>query len=178
MNSEPLVDSLAIRAAMSAVELDQIRDLLRDYNAHLFTIIDPALLRHRETELAELPGSFAPPLGVLLLATAGPQALGCVGLRPLDLVGHQPEATSQTETAAECCRMWVANAARGRALGRRLIAALIEQARAKGYSALYLNCAPGIMAAAHRLYLETGFVSTSPYKPVPIPGIQFFRLAL
>ncbi len=170
MNIDARANSLTIRAATTAAELDQVRDLLRDYNTHLFTVIDPALLRHRETELAELPGSFAPPQGVLLLATAGAQALGCVSLRPLQ--------TKQDETAAECCRMWVANEARGRSLGRQLIAALIAQARAKGYSALYLNCAPSIMAAAHRLYLDFGFLPTAPYKAVPIPGIEFFRLAL
>ena len=74
--------------------------------------------------------------------------------------------------------MWVSEQARGRSLGRQLLKAVIHQAREKGYSVLYLNCAPLLMAAAHRLYLELGFVSCPPYKHMPIPGIQFFRLDL
>ncbi len=170
MSNEASLDSVAIRVVTRSSELDQVRALLREYNAHLFTIIDPALLRHRETELDELPGSFAPPQGALLMATAGDKALGCVGLRPL--------VTTANEGAAECCRMWVSSVARGRSLGRQLIQTVIAQAREKGYTALYLNCAPSVMAAAHRLYLEFGFVPTQPYKHVPIPGIEFFRLAL
>ena len=168
-NTSPTA-ALEIRAATSSQQIDQVRALLQDYNAYLFTVINPALLRHRETELAELPGSFAPPQGSLLLAAVGEQAVGCVGLRPI--------VTDQKELAGECCRLWVSADARGQSLGRHLLQAVCTQARKSGYAALYLNCAPSVMATAHRLYLELGFVPSAPYKQVLIPGIHFFRLDL
>lgn len=164
------VDELCLRTATTETELEEVRALLCEYNEFLFGIIDPALLRHRETELEALPGTFAPPRGALLLATLAGRSAGCIGLRPLPLPNG--------EAAAECCRMWVTQAARGRSLGRLLVQSVLDLARKQGYTALYLNSVPSTMAAAFRLYEEFGFVPTAPYKQVLIPGIRFFRLAL
>ena len=150
------VNEVQLRTATAEPDLDQVRSLLREYNEFLFDIIDPALLRHRETELEELPGAFAPPRGA----------------PPPPLQTHPPPPP------AECCRMWVTHAARGRSLGRVLVQKVIDLAREQGYTALYLNNVPETMAAAYRLYLEFGFVPVAPYKHVAIPGIRFFRLAL
>ena len=162
--------AIEIHIATSEPDFDHVRSLLADYNAFLFDIIDPALLRHRETELDALPGAFAPPRGALLLAMLAREAVGCIGVRPL--------ATGDDEIAAECCRMWVTHAARGRSLGRVLLREAITAARKQGCTALYLNSVPETMAAAYRLYLEFGFVPVAPYKQVSIPGIRFLRLAL
>ena len=60
-----------------------VLDLLREYVNWLG--IDIAL-RGLETELAEFPGKFGPPAGELLLARSkAAEALGCVGLRPLEI---------------------------------------------------------------------------------------------
>ncbi len=94
---------IQFRIATAESDVDQVRALLREYNEFLFTIIDPALLRHCETEIEALPGTFAAPRGALLLATVGGRPSGCIGLRPV--------ALPNGEEAAECCRMGVSNAA-------------------------------------------------------------------
>ena len=165
--------AVEIRPATTGRELEEVRSLLRAYNRHLSTILDPALLQRRATELEQLPGAFAPPRGALLLATIADRPVGCVGLRPL------PAATIATPpTAAECCRLWVSAEARGHSLGRRLVQAVIAIARENGYHDLYLNCVPETMPAGFHLYTGLGFTPVAPYKPVAIPGIRYLRLPL
>jgi GNAT superfamily N-acetyltransferase len=64
--------------------------------------------------------------------------------------------------ACEIKRLYVDPAARGEGLGRRLLAALIGEARDIGYREAFLDSAP-YMAAAHRLYGEFGFAETKTY---------------
>ncbi len=80
-------------------------------------------------ELAGLPGKYASPHGVVLLARddAG-MPLGCVALRPWTQPG-----------TGEIKRLYVRPAARGQALGRRLAEAVIDGARRTGYTRLVLD---------------------------------------
>lgn len=159
-----------IQTVSLGTDLDHIRTLLREYTAHLHTVIDPTLIEHRESELAHLPGSFAPPRGALLLASSTGRPVGCAALRPISLP-NEP-------TAAEFCRLWVSPPARGHALGSHLLAAAITIARTAGHTAIVLNSIAGIMDPAQSIYTRAGFVPIPPYKQIPIPGIQFFRLDL
>ena len=120
-----------------------------------------------DAELAGLPGKYAPPAGELLLARdpAG-GALGCVALRPLDVPG-----------ACEMKRLYVAPAARGRGLGRGLVAAVLAAARAAGYAEIRLDTLPS-MAEAATLYRRFGFEPISPYYPTPVAGTLFFARPL
>lgn len=119
------------------------------------------------SELADLPGKYAPPAGELLVAwsTSG-SAIGCVGLRPVD------EGKS-----GEMKRLYVSNNARSLGLGRALASAVIHAARERGYSQLLLDTLP-TMAAAAALYESLGFERIEPYyEPTP-PGTIFMRLHL
>ncbi len=102
-------------------DLQAVADLFRAYAASLD--IDLAY-QEFASELAGLPGKYAPPRGMLLLARdeAG-AALGCVGLRPLE-----------QETVGEIKRLYILPSARGLGLGRALAEAAIKQARLLGYS--------------------------------------------
>ncbi len=171
---ELLTDRLELRTVTAAPDFDRVRVLLREYNDFLFTIIEPSLLRHRLDELDSLADAFSPPRGILLLAAWEGRAVGCFGLRPL----ASDRKRDDGEPAAECCRLWVTRAARGRYLGRILTQAAIEIARTQGFAALYLNSVPEHMATAYHLYLHLGFQQTTAYKSVPIPGVQFLRLGL
>jgi GNAT superfamily N-acetyltransferase len=89
--------------------------------------------------------------GAFLVVYQGETPVGCGAVRLLD-----------AETA-ELKRMYVAPTARGRGLGRRLVAALEAEARALGVRRLVLET--GVrQAAALALYRATGF------RPIPLYG--------
>lgn len=137
-----------IAEAATAADLDAVRVLFGAYAASL-----PVDLTYQDfvTELATLPGKYAPPAGTLLLARdrAG-AAIGCVGLRPL------------AEGVAEMKRLYVDPAARGLGLGRILMDAVIAAAERLGYRELRLDTLP-TMAAAIAMYRAAGFEPIAPY---------------
>ena len=97
------------------------------------------------------PGEVADGRGAFLVVYQGENPVGCGAVRLLD-----------AETA-ELKRMYVAPTARGRGLGRRLVAALEAEARALGVRRLVLET--GVrQAAALALYRATGF------RPIPLYG--------
>jgi ribosomal protein S18 acetylase RimI-like enzyme len=120
-----------------------------------------------ESELAAMPGKYAPPAGVLLLArgTDG-AALGCVALRPLSDPGD-----------CEMKRLYVAPAGRGLGVGRALLTTLISTAGQIGYHRMLLDTLPS-MQAAMTLYEKAGFVTIPPYYDTPVAGTRFMALAL
>ena len=122
-------------------------------------------------ELATLPGAYAPPRGMLMLAGPQDTALGCIALRPLGEAGPAPGAT------AEVKRLYVRPEARGTGLGKRLVQTVIDGARAIGYRELKLDTLSR-MAEAHSLYATLGFRECAPYYHNPIPGAVYMALVL
>lgn len=118
-----------------------------------------------ETELATLPGKYAPPGGRLLLACNGDHAVGCVALRPID------------RERCEMKRLYVRPAMRGSGLGRTLAERICEEARAAGYRQICLDTLPSMQAAVG-LYTDLGFVPVAPYVFNPLPGALFLGRAL
>jgi putative acetyltransferase len=156
------VDDDAPVVQMDVSETAEVRALLRAYADSL-----PFELGFQdfERELAELPGAYAPPRGALLVAHDAGRVTGCVALRPL------------TGDICELKRLFVLPAARGTGLGRRLAAAVLDEARRLGYSRIRLDTTPG-MEAAQALYEELGFEETAPYRHNPVPGTRFLELEL
>lgn len=107
--------ALQISPVRSAADLEATIMLFRAYAASLD--IDLAY-QDFAGEMAAMPGKYAPPNGELLLARdAAGAALGCVGLRPLDIAG--------------CCemkRLYVCPAGRGSGVAKGLIDALLAVA--------------------------------------------------
>lgn len=115
-----------------------------------------------QTELAALPGKYAPPAGELLLARdIGGAPLGCVALRSIE-----------PDSCCEMKRLYVAPAARGMGLGRALVQAIVEAAAGLGYRELRLDTLPD-MIEAQALYERMGFVRIAPYYETPIAGTVF-----
>ncbi len=107
-----------------------------------------------EAELAALPGTCAPPCGGLLIAREEGVALGCVGFRQI------------APGVAELKRLYVVPEARGQALGRALVLAAMEAARAAGHRRVVLDSLP-TLTAAHALYRALGFTDIAPYHDAP-----------
>ena len=148
---------IEIRPAEVPQDLPVVRDLFREYAQGLGIDL---CFQDFETELATLPGRYAPPQGRLMLACNGTEAVGCVALRPLP------------GGACEMKRLYVRSAVRGQQLGRRLAERICHQAREAGYRRICLDTLP-TMAAAIGLYSALGFVPIEPYVFNPIDGAIF-----
>ncbi len=176
-----------LQAAASASELEAARAIIRDYAASLGIDLD---FQNFDEELAELPGDYAPPRGVLLLALIGTDEMalegavaeplgraeggpahvaGCCALRPLDNADYP--------NAAEMKRLYVRPAFRGLGLGRRLAEAILDEARALGYGCVLLDTLDD-MESARALYQELGFVEVPPYYHNPIAGSHYLKADL
>jgi GNAT superfamily N-acetyltransferase len=156
----------------SEATLAQARDLLIEYGR--FVIAQPGAARFcfgaLEQEAARLPLSYLELGGGCLMAYAHGQPAGFIAWRTV------PEAVEPQ--AWELKRLWVRPAARGLSLGRVLTQAVIDRAIAADRKAVYLDTAPASMGAAHRMYLDLGFVPCPPYNDNPVEGLAYLRKPL
>ena len=161
-------DALEIVAveAGDGARIDTVRVLLREYAAALGVDL---CFQGFERELAQLPGEYARPGGVLLLAQLRGQPAGCVALRPLADVDYP--------NACEMKRLYVRPAHRGAGLGRELAQAVIERASNAGYRTMLLDTLDD-MEAAREMYASLGFEEIPPYYYNPIPGAHYLKADL
>lgn len=152
-------------AALAAF-LEQAQQLMRDYADSLDIDL---CFQGFEAELADLPGEYAAPGGVLLLATLDGQPAGCVAMRPLADVDYP--------NACEMKRLFVRRAFRRFGLGRMLAQALLDRATEAGYSTVLLDTLDD-MEAARGLYASLGFVEVPPYYFNPIAGAHYLKADL
>jgi putative acetyltransferase len=122
-----------------------------------------------EQELATLPGQYAAPHGLLLLAFLDGELAGCGGFRPL----HEADYPN----ACEMKRLYVRKAFRRFGIGRLLAQALIDRAREAGYSTMLLDTLDD-MEAARGLYETLGFENVPPYYYNPLPGAHYLKADL
>jgi putative acetyltransferase len=154
---------LSIDPAESALQFDQVRDLLLEY----WKSRDLALsVFNFDRELATLPGEYGPPSGRLLLASCNGKAAGCVALRQLE-----PEI-------CEMKRLYIRDRFRGRGFGRSLAMAIIAEARALGYSTMRLDTIGPSMQEAIALYRQLNFQEIAAYRNNPLEGVRFMELKL
>ena len=113
-----------ISPARAAEDLASIGELFREYAASIGVDLE---YQGFSSELAGLPGQYAPPSGDLLLARVNGAAAGCVALRRLD------------QSTLEMKRLYVRPSARGTGLGKLLVEAAISIARQNGYAELRLD---------------------------------------
>lgn len=174
--ASPRRSSAATRTAMSASstisirpvrlpdDLDIVRGLFAEYIDSLGVDLS---FQDVDAELADLPGKYAPPAGMILIARDhSDHPVGCVALRPLPPHG-----------LCEIKRLYVRPQARGHDLGRRLAEGVITCARDARYTRILLDTL-GSMHAAQRLYASLGFRPTMPYYESPVPGTIYLALDL
>ena len=107
-----------------------------------------------EVVLGDPEGQIVAKGGRVLFALADGEAVGCCALMALRDGGF------------ELAKMAVADAYKGRGLGRALMAAAVERAKAAGAPRLYLETNSGL-APALALYRSFGFVEIQPQTPSP-----------
>lgn len=137
----------AITITRAALTDDVSRALITELNAELSGMYPEPGANHFGLDPAEV----APGRGAFLVVWMNGVPVGCGAVRSLD-----PET-------GELKRMYVAPAARGTGLGRRLVDALQAEARALGLRRLVLETGTRQQAAI-ALYRATGF------EPIPLYG--------
>jgi GNAT superfamily N-acetyltransferase len=143
-------------------EIALVRSLMREYQQALGVDL---CFQNFATELAQLPGSYAPPTGRLLLAMHEGVPVGCAALQAI------------TRERCEMKRLYIRPIARGLGLGRALVQRILDEAKATGYIDVVLDTLPS-MAAAQRLYEQFGFHEIEAYRPNPIAGTRYLRKVL
>jgi ribosomal protein S18 acetylase RimI-like enzyme len=139
-----------------------VEELFRDYVSSLAEDIS---FQNVDEELAGLPGKYARPGGVVLIARDGDEAAGAIAYRMVE------------PGVCEMKRLYVRPAFRGRGLGRELVNELIEDARDQGYRTMLLDTLAS-MSSARALYRDLGFVPVAPYYDNPLPGVMYMALEL
>lgn len=148
--------SVSIGPVQGGHDVARVRDLFREYVDALGIDLSS---QGFDAELASLPGRYAGPRGALFLARRPDgEAIGCVGVRPLD----RPHT-------CEIKRLYVRDAGRGSGAGRALAREAIAFAASAGYREVVLDTLPG-MSAAIALYRDLGFVEVPPYWESALPG--------
>lgn len=157
---------IRLQAPDSPALLDATRELFREYAEALEVDL---CFQNFEAELAQLPGDYAAPQGIVLLAFVDEQLAGCGAFRPLPDVDYA--------NACEMKRLYVRRAFRRFGLGRLLAQALIDAATQAGYSAMLLDTLDE-MEAARGLYAALGFEEVPPYYYNPLPGARYLKVDL
>jgi DNA-binding MarR family transcriptional regulator/GNAT superfamily N-acetyltransferase len=165
-----LVEAMATVERLLAVGLVDIRvadpgspaaqECLRSYFAELdrrFELgFDPA------ASISATVQELVEPRGLLLLAWLGDEP---VGVGAVKLHGTEP---------AEIKRMWVADAARGLGVGRRLLRELETQALSRGAREARLETNRALTEAI-RLYRTEGYVEVAPFNDEPYADHWFSK---
>jgi ribosomal protein S18 acetylase RimI-like enzyme len=139
-----------------------VAELLREY---VLSLAEDISFQHVDDELAALPGAYARPGGVVLLARCDGEAAGAIAYRMVE------------PGVCEMKRLYVRPAFRGRGLGRELAKELIEDARGNDYRTMLLDTLAS-MSAARALYRDLGFAPVAPYYDNPLPGVMYMALEL
>jgi GNAT superfamily N-acetyltransferase len=131
---------------------DAAQFCLGSYAAELNAIFDGGFdpVRSRSVDPAEL----TPPTGLLLVARIRAEPVACGALRL-----HPGEP-------AEIKRLWVAPAARGLGVGRRVLSELEAHARRNGAAVVRLDTNRALRAAT-ALYRSSGYAEVSPFNDEP-----------
>jgi putative acetyltransferase len=149
--------SLVITEARWPDDRGTVEALFREYVGSLTEDIS---FQNVDDELAGLPGKYARPGGVVLIAWDGTHAAGAVAYRMVE------------PGFCEMKRLYVRPAFRGRDIGRELANELIEDARSRGYRTMLLDTLAS-MQSARALYRALGFRPVEAYYENPLPGTMY-----
>jgi GNAT superfamily N-acetyltransferase len=156
--------AMTVRVAEARWPQDRatVEALFREY---VDTLGEDISFQNVDDELVGLPGKYARPGGVVLIAWDGAQAAGAVAYR------------TAAPAVCEMKRLYVRPPFRGIGLGRALAQALIADARACGYRSMLLDTLAR-MSAARALYGDLGFVTIAAYYDNPLPDVMYMALDL
>jgi len=149
---ERLLAASAVRIARRDPRHPDARFCMRGYFGELARRFDTGFDPGRSIPASD--ADLTPPAGLLLVATLHGEPVGCGALK------------FHAGAPAELKRMWVAPAARGRGLGRRLLASLEQRAAAGGARSVRLETNRALVEAIG-LYRASGYREVAPFNDEP-----------
>jgi ribosomal protein S18 acetylase RimI-like enzyme len=149
--------SLVITEARWPDDRATVEALFREY---IGSLTEDISFQNVDNELAGLPGKYARPGGVVLIAWDGTDAAGAVAYRMVE------------PGVCEMKRLYVRPAFRGRDIGRELANELIDDAQSRGYRTMLLDTLAS-MQSARALYRALGFRPVEAYYHNPLPGTMY-----
>lgn len=172
-----MADGFTITHATAASDIAAVKELCWAYRQFLFefTEVDRLITetfypKPKYAALMEgLEAEHARPNGAILLARlADGTPVGCGMIHAI------------SPDSSEIKRVFVTDRARGHGVADAICSALIDQARADGFSRMVLDTSK-TLSAAQRLYTKLGFVPCAPYQSIPedmLPHLLFYEKAL
>ncbi len=118
-----------------------------------------------DSELANLPGVYAPPEGAIILAMHNDRLIGGVALKKLE------------EDICEMKRLYVKPEYRGQGIGLKLSELILEKAKKIGYKKMRLDTILW-MKEAISIYKFLGFREIESYYHNPVNGAMYFEIDL
>jgi putative acetyltransferase len=152
--------NVRIIEAATPAELADVSRLFREYAESLGWDLSGGG-RFAE-EIASPPGPYAPPQGSLLLAYAGDEPAGVLGLQPVPMEARLADIGA--EHMGELKRLYVRPSFRRHGIGRALLLRAEDEGRARGYRCLVLTTAAEMMPLAQHLYDDLGYGPMKPYR--------------
>jgi DNA-binding MarR family transcriptional regulator/GNAT superfamily N-acetyltransferase len=149
---ERLVAASSVHIARCGPRHPHARSCLRSYFDELARRFDGGFDPARSISAGD--AELTPPAGLLLVATLHGEPVGCGAVK------------FHAGAPAELKRMWVAPAARGLGLGRRLLASLEAEAAASGARTVRLET-NRTLAEAISLYRASGYREVAPFNDEP-----------
>ena len=142
--------------------IEEVKQLVIEYVKFLGRDLS---FQHFDDELKDLSAKYTPPEGRLLCAAVDGKIIGCVAYH------------KHTAERCEMKRLFVREGYREHHAGSKLIAAIIESARADGFREMVLDTVTPL-ASAIRLYKKFGFVETEPYYENPMSDVIYMKKIL
>lgn len=147
-----------IHPAEDAADIAAVKELFLEYAAWLDVDL---CFQGFDEEMETFPEFYCH----LLLAHAGDEAVGAIGLKGIG------------EGRCEMKRLYVRDTFKGAGLGRKLSERLILDAKSMGFTHMRLDTLPQLKAAI-ALYRKLGFTGIEPYYHNPNEGVLFFEKVL
>lgn len=156
------VPPFTIEPARSETDMAVAREMFTEYQQWLGVDL---CFQDFESELAGLPGKYAPPKGEIYIARDGDDVAGIVAVRP---VGPAEECRSEMK------RLYVRDKWRGLGLGRKLANRVVAFAEKAGYRCMVLDTLEQL-EVAKSMYAHMGFEATEPYYENPLMGVVYME---
>ena len=139
--------------------LDEVKRLVIEYTKFLGRDLS---FQKLDDELKDLSAKYTPPEGRILCAAVDDEIIGCVAYH------------KHTAERCEMKRLFVRDGYREHHAGSKLVEAIINFAKADGFTEMVLDTITPLESAI-RLYKKFGFVETSPYYENPMSDVIYMK---